>query len=68
MFAHYNIRMTNYQKSKLRGHFKRFSVIYSLVAFFIVATAAIGWEARQEQKLEELEKYHEPTQSFEDIA
>ena len=66
--AHYNIRMTNYQKSKLREHFKRFSVVYSLVAFFIVATAAIGWEARQEQKLEELEKYHEPTQSFEDIA
>ena len=68
MFAYYNIRMTNYQKSKLRGHFKRFSVIYSLVTFCLVAILAIGWEARQEQKLEELEKYHEPTQSFEDIA
>ena len=60
--------MTNYQKSELRGHFKKWSILYSLAIFCIVAATAIGWEARQEQKLEELEKYHEPTQNFKDIA
>ena len=60
--------MTNYQKTELRHHFKQYGVAYSLVAFVLVAILAIGWEARQEQKLEELEKYHEPTQNFKDIA
>ena len=60
--------MTNYQKSELRGYFKKWGVVYSLATFFLIAMLAIGWEARQEQKLDELEKYHEPTQSFKDIA
>ena len=60
--------MTKYQKGKLRGHFKQWGVIYSMAVFMLVAISAIGWEARQEQKLEELEKYHEPTKSFKDIA
>ena len=60
--------MTKYQKNELRGHFKQWGIVYSMLAFFLIAISAIGWEARQEQKIEELEKYHEPTQSFEDIA
>ena len=60
--------MTNYQKTELRQYFKKWGVVYSLVTFFLIAMLAIGWEARQEQKFEELEKYHEPTQSFKDIA
>ena len=60
--------MTNYQKSELRGHFKKWGVLYSLAIFCTIAATAIGWEARQERMLEELEKYHEPTQSFKDIA
>ena len=68
MFAYYNIRMTNYQKSKLRHHFNKWGIVYSLVTFCLICVLAIGWEARQEQKIEELEKYHEPTKSFKDIA
>jgi len=60
--------MTNYQKSKLRDHWKKWNFLYSMIAFLTVCTIAIGWEARQEQKLKELEKYHEPAQNFEDIA
>ena len=60
--------MTNYQKSQVRDHFNKWSIVYSLVTFCLVCVLAIGWEARQEQKIEELEKYHEPTQNFEDIA
>jgi len=58
--------MTNYQKSKLREHFKRLGIVYSLIAFFIVATAAIGYEARCEQR--ELEEYYEPASLYEDVA
>jgi SNF family Na+-dependent transporter len=60
--------MTNYQKSQVRDHFNKWSIAYSLVTFCLVCVLAIGWEARQEQKIEELEKYHTPTQHFEDVA
>jgi len=60
--------MTNYQKTELRAHFKKWGFPYSLVTFCLVAILAMGWEARQEQKIEELEKYHTPTQNFKDIA
>ena len=60
--------MTNYQKTELRHHFNRWGFLYSLLTFCLVCVLAIGWEARQEQKIEELEKYHTPTQNFKDIA
>ena len=60
--------MTKYQKKELREHFKKWGIVYSLVTFCLVCVLAIGWEARQEQKIEELEKYHTPTQNFKDIA
>ena len=65
--AIYNIRMTNYQKSQLRDHFKKWNVVYTMVAFLTFCMIVIGWEARQEQR-KELEQYYEPTQEFEDIA
>ena len=67
LFAPYNIRMTNYQKSQLRDHFKKWNVVYTMVAFLTFCMIVIGWEARQEQR-KELEQYYEPTQEFEDIA
>ena len=67
LHAIYNIRMTNYQKSQLRDHFKKWNVVYTMVAFLTFCMIVIGWEARQEQR-KELEQYYEPTQEFEDIA
>ena len=67
MHAIYNIRMTNYQKSQLRDHFKKWNVVYTMVAFLTFCMIVIGWEAKQEQR-KELEQYYEPTQEFEDIA
>ena len=66
--AIYNIRMTNYQKSQLRDHFKKYEVAYTMAATMIFFLGVIAWEARQEQRLEQLEKYYEPTQELEDIA
>ena len=60
--------MTNYQKSQVSDHWKKWNFFYAMAAFLLFCVLAIGWEARQEQKLKELEKYHEPTQNFEDIA
>ena len=68
LFAPYNIRMTNYQKTQVRDHLKKWNFLYSMLAFLTLCILAIGWEARQEQKIKELEQYHEPTQNFEDIA
>lgn len=60
--------MTNYQKSRIRDHFRKWNVAYSLVAFLTVALVLIGWEARQEMRLKELEQYYEPTQELGDVA
>ena len=60
--------MTNYQKSQLSDHFHRWSVAYSMVAFLTVALALIGWEAKQEMRLKELEQYYEATQELGDVA
>ena len=68
LFAPYNIRMTNYEKTQVRDHLKKWNFLYSMLAFLTLCILAIGWEARQEQKIKELEQYHEPTQNFEDIA
>ena len=66
--AIYNIRMTNYQKSQLRDHFKKYEVAYTMAATMIFFLGVIAWEARQEQRLEQLEKYIEPVEKYKDIA
>ena len=68
LFAPYNIRMTNYQKTQVRDHLKKWNFLYSMLAFLTLCILVIGWEARQEQKIKELEQYHEPAQNFKDIA
>ena len=60
--------MTNYQKSQVSDHFNRWGIAYSMATFCLIAVLAIGWEARQEQKIKELEEYHQPTQNYEDVA
>ena len=60
--------MTNLQKCKLRDHWKRWNTLYTMLAFLMACIIAIGWEATQEQKIKELEKYHTPTQDLRDIA
>ena len=60
--------MTNLQKCKLRDHWKKWNSLYSMLAFLMACRIAIGWEATQEQKIKELEKYHTPTQDLRDIA
>jgi len=39
-----------------------------MLAFLTVCILAIGWEATQELKIKELEKYYTPTQELKDIA
>ena len=60
--------MTNYQKSQVSDHWKKWNCFYAMAAFLLFCVLAIGWEARQEQKIKELEKYHTPTQDLRDIA
>jgi len=60
--------MTNYQKSQLSDHFHKWNVAYSMAAFLIVALALIAWEAKQEQRLDELEQYYEHVEKYKDIA
>ena len=62
------IIMTEYQKANLRQHFNKWGIAYSMAGFMLFALIAIGWEAKQEQKIKELEKYHTPTQDLRDIA